>query len=58
MHVRLELDAAQANRLLLALERLDQSGGIDPALAQLREQLKSGLVQKSSGDVGSAPSTE
>jgi hypothetical protein len=43
---------------LLALERLDQQGGLDPALAELRDELRQGLVKKSSGDVNSAPSTE
>jgi len=51
-------DAARANRLLLALERLDQQGGLDPALAELRDELRQGLVKKSSGDTDSAPSTE
>ncbi len=51
------MDAPQANRILLALERLDQAGGLDPALAQLREHLKTALVRKSSGDTDSAPSS-
>jgi len=54
----LHLDASSANRILVALEHLDQSSGLDPALAQLREDLRAGLVAKSSGDTDSAPSTE
>ena len=54
----LKIDAAMANRLLIALEHLDQSSGLDPALSTLREELRAGLVSKSSGDVHSAPSTE
>jgi hypothetical protein len=56
--IAVKLDAPQANRLLLALERLDQEGGIDPALATLRDTLKEALIKKSSGDTDSAPSTE
>ncbi|HKU67449.1 MAG TPA: hypothetical protein VJP85_06730 [Candidatus Baltobacteraceae bacterium] len=56
--IAIRLDAPQANRLLLALERLDQEGGLNPSLAQLRETLKEALVAKSSGDTDSAPSTE
>jgi hypothetical protein len=55
--ISLSLDAPNANRLLLAIERLDQLGGIDPALADLRERLKRALVLKSSGDTDSAPSS-
>lgn len=56
--IGIEMDSAQANRLLLALERLDQdAGGMDPSLAELRETLKAALVTKSSGDTDSAPST-
>jgi hypothetical protein len=58
MEIVIRSDAARANRLLLALERLDQEGGLDPALAELRDELRQGLVKKSSGDVDSAPSTE
>lgn len=58
MEVVIRSDAARANRLLLALERLDQQGGLDPALAELRDELRQGLMKKSSGDVESAPSTE
>jgi hypothetical protein len=58
MEIVIRSDAARANRLLLALERLDQQGGLDPALAELRDELRQGLVKKSSGDVNSAPSTE
>ena len=58
MEIVIRSDAARANRLLLALERLDQQGGLDPALAELRDELRQGLVKKSSGDTGSAPSTE
>lgn len=58
MNVDLHLDASTANRVLLAIEQLDQAGGVDPALGDLRESLKAALVKKSSGDVGSAPSTE
>jgi hypothetical protein len=56
--IAVKLDAPQANRLLLALERLDQEGGLDPSLATLRNTLKEALVTKSSGDTDSAPSTE
>jgi hypothetical protein len=56
--IALRLDAPEANRILLTLERLDQEGGLDPALATLRETLKEALVTKSSGDTDSAPSTE
>lgn len=56
--IALRLDAPEANRILLTLERLDQEGGLDPALATLRETLKEALVAKSSGDTDSAPSTE
>jgi hypothetical protein len=56
--VAVRMDAPQANRLLLAIERLDQDGGLDPAFGDLREQLKTALVNKSSGDTDSAPSTE
>ncbi|HEV2261462.1 MAG TPA: hypothetical protein VGR69_04125 [Candidatus Rubrimentiphilum sp.] len=52
------LDAPEANRVLLALERLDQQSGLDPVLAELREALRGALVTKSSGDTDSAPSTE
>ena len=53
-----KLDAADANRLLLALERLDQDGGgLEPSLATLRETLRAALVTKSSGDTDSAPSS-
>ena len=58
MEIVIRSDAARANRLLLALERLDQQGGLDPSLAELRDELRQGLVKKSSGDVDSAPSTE
>jgi hypothetical protein len=56
--IALKLGAPEANRLLLALERLDQEGGLDPSLAMLRETLKEALATKSSGDTDSAPSTE
>lgn len=52
-----KLDAPEANRLLLALERLDEEQGLDPSLAALREMLKAALVTKSSGDTDSAPSS-
>jgi hypothetical protein len=58
MEIVIRSDAARANRLLLALERLDQQSGLDPALAELRDELRQGLVKKSSGDTDSAPSTE
>ena len=54
----IRLDAPETNRLLLALERLEQQGGLDPALAELRDALRQGLVKKSSGDTDSSPSTE
>lgn len=56
--ISLIMDAAAANRVLLVLERLDQEGGLDPALGELREHIKTALVTKSSGDTDSAPSTE
>lgn len=56
--IAVKLDAAEANRLLLALEHLDQDSGLEPSLATLRETLKAALVMKSSGDDDSAPSTE
>lgn len=56
--IAVKLDAAEANRLLLALEHLDQDGGLEPSLATLRETLKAALVTKSSGDDDSTPSTE
>jgi len=56
--ITVKLDAADANRLLLALERLDQDdGGLEPSLATLRETVRAALVTKSSGDTGSAPSS-
>jgi hypothetical protein len=55
--IAIKLHAGDANRLLLALERLDQDSGLEPALAQLRETLKAALVTKSSGDTDSAPSS-
>ncbi len=55
--IAIKLHGGDANRLLLALERLDQQGGLDPALARLRESLRAGLVTKSSGDTDSAPSS-
>ena len=54
----IRLDAGAANLVLLALERLDERGGLDPELAKLRDAVRSGLVTKSSGDTDSAPSTE
>lgn len=56
--IAIRMDAGSANRLLLALERLDQDSGLEPSLAQLRESLKAALVTKSSGDTDSAPSAE
>jgi hypothetical protein len=56
--IAVKMDAGAANRVLLALERLDQEGGLEPSLATLRETLKAALVTKSSGDTDSAPSTE
>lgn len=55
--IAIHMTAADANRTLLALERLDQGSGLDPSLAQLRESIKAALVTKSSGDVASAPSS-
>jgi hypothetical protein len=56
--IAVKLDASDANRLLLALERLDQDGGgLEPSLATLRETLRAALVTKSSGDTDSAPSS-
>lgn len=56
-YISIKIDAGDANRLLLALERLDQDGGLEPSLATLRETLRAALVTKSSGDVDSAPSS-
>jgi hypothetical protein len=56
--IAIHMNAADANRTLLALEHLDQQSGLDPALAELRESIKAALVSKSSGDVDSGPSTE
>ena len=56
--VTLKIDAGMANRILTAIEHLDQSSGIDPALSSLREELRAGLAAKSSGDTDSSPSTE
>jgi hypothetical protein len=56
--ITLRMGAPEANRILLAMERLDQEGGLDPAFGDLRERLKTALTPKSSGDVDSAPSTE
>lgn len=55
--IAVKMDAGSANRLLLALERLDQDGGLEPSLAEFREALKASLVSKSSGDTDSAPSS-
>jgi len=56
--ITVRMRATEANRVLLALERLDQDEGLDPALGELREHLKTALTTKSSGDTDSAPSTE
>ena len=56
--IGLGIDAAFANRVLLALELLEQQRGLDPALAELRDAIKVALIPKSSGDTDSAPSTE
>jgi len=58
MEITIRSDAPRANRLLLALERLDQESGLDPALAELRDELRQSLVSKSSGAIDGAPSTE
>jgi len=58
MEIVIRSDAPRANRLLLALERLDQESGLDPALAELRDELRQSLVSKSSGAVDGATSTE
>lgn len=55
--IGIHMNAADANLTLLALERLDQAGGLEPALAQLRESIKAALTTKSSGDTNSAPSS-
>ena len=55
--VAVSMDPGTANRLLLALEHLDQQHGLDPVLADLRETVKSALSTKSSGDVSGAPSS-
>jgi hypothetical protein len=51
------LDAPLANRILLALERLDQQSGLDPALADLRELIRAALIRKSSGNSSGVPSS-
>ncbi|MGZ3497553.1 MAG: hypothetical protein ACXWNK_11025 [Vulcanimicrobiaceae bacterium] len=57
--IALRMGAPQANRLLLAIEAIDEhTPGLDPALEDLREQLRAALARKSSGDTDSAPSTE
>lgn len=56
--IAVRMGAPEANRLLLAMERLDQEAGLDPAFGDLRERLKTALAAKSSGDTDSAPSTE
>lgn len=56
--IGIHLTAPQANRLLLAIEMLEQRAGLDPAFAELRDLLRTGLVTKSSGDTDSTPSTE
>ncbi|HEV3154703.1 MAG TPA: hypothetical protein VGZ02_12935 [Candidatus Baltobacteraceae bacterium] len=55
--IAIHLDAPAANRILLALEHLDQGGGLEPALDDLRQSIKVALVTKSSGDTDSAPSS-
>ena len=58
-HIAVRMDAPQANRILLAIEAIDErTPGLDPALEDLREQLRAALARKSSGDTDSAPSTE
>jgi hypothetical protein len=56
--IAIYLTAPEANRLLLAMEHLDQDSGLDPALAELRDSIRVALVAKSSGDTDSAPSSE
>lgn len=57
--ITLRMDAPKANRLLLAIEALDErTPGVDPALDELRQELRGALASKSSGDTDSAPSTE
>lgn len=51
------MDAGTANRLLLALEMIDQRSGLDPVLAELRENVRASLSTKSSGDTDGAPSS-
>lgn len=55
--IAIRMSAADANSTLLALEHIDQSAGLDPVLAKLRESIKAALVTKSSGDTNSAPSS-
>lgn len=55
--VGIRLDGGAANRVLLALERLEQTDRLDPALGQLRDEIKHALENKSSGDTGSTPSS-
>jgi hypothetical protein len=55
--IEIRMDAGVANRVLLALEHLDQRHGLEPVLAELRETVRSALSTKSSGDTDSAPSS-
>ena len=53
----IRLDGGTANRVLLALERLEQDDRLDPVLGDLRYAVKYALQDKSSGDTDSAPSS-
>lgn len=54
----LGIDNAGANRILLALEMLEQRDTrLDPALDELRARLRDVLVEKSSGAPQGAPSS-
>ncbi len=44
--IAVRMGAPEANRLLLAMERLDQEGGLDPAFGDLRERLKTASGRK------------
>lgn len=47
--ITIRLDTGVANRLLLALEHLDQQHGLEPVLADLRETVRSALSTSDSG---------
>jgi hypothetical protein len=55
----LTIDTAAANRILLALEMLEQRDTrLDPSLDELRSRLRDALVEKASGAPRGTPFTE